>query len=268
MADVYSAITSEALETQQRLSLALEVRAGDPKQQAMFRDYLQDMEFSVKSKALDIGCGTGSITRLLADSPRIESVTGIDPCSVFIERAQAKYAEHPAMTFEVGDGKHLPYKDMSFDVIISHTVLAHVPRCEAVLNEAFRVLKPGGWFSAFDGDYATATVAVGDHDPLQTCVNAAMENLVHDRWIVRKLSPLLSNAGFEVKTIKRHDYVRITEPGYLMTLIDRGADTLQEQGCIGPELVAALKEEGRKREEQGRFYGHIAYTSAIGQKPL
>ena len=55
----------------------------------------------------------------------------------------------------------------------------------------------GGALAAFDGDYATTTVAVGDHDPLQACVDAAMAALVHDRYLVRRLGTLVRAAGWE-----------------------------------------------------------------------
>jgi ubiquinone/menaquinone biosynthesis C-methylase UbiE len=58
----------------------------------------------------------------------------------------------------------LPYGDCSFDTVIFHTTLSHVPGSEAALAEAFRVLRPGGTVAVFDGDYSTTTLAIGDHD--------------------------------------------------------------------------------------------------------
>jgi ubiquinone/menaquinone biosynthesis C-methylase UbiE len=52
---------------------------------------------------------------------------------------------------------------------------------DRALAEVFRVLRPDGWLAAFDGDYATTTVALGDHDPLQVCVDAMMASSVNDR---------------------------------------------------------------------------------------
>jgi ubiquinone/menaquinone biosynthesis C-methylase UbiE len=90
---------------------------------------------------------------------------------------------------------------------VIYTTLSHVPQPEAVMSEAFRVLRPGGWPAVLDGDYATTTVATGDNDPLQVCVHAFRENFVHDSWIIRRLPQLIQAAGFEVMPMRSHGYV-------------------------------------------------------------
>jgi hypothetical protein len=52
-----------------------------------------------------------------------------------------------------------------------------------------------------------------------------------------------------------------------MSWIDRGADTLVQNGTFGSELGEALKNEGRHRAERGGFFGYMAYASLIAQKP-
>ena len=54
-------------------------------------------------------------------------------------------------------------------------------------------------WAAFDGDYATTTVALGDHDPLQTCVEVMMANSMHDRFLVRRLPALVRASGPELR---------------------------------------------------------------------
>jgi hypothetical protein len=67
--------------------------------------------------------------------------------------------------------------------------------CRGVLAEAHRVLRPGVELAVFDGDYATATVAIRANDPLQACVEHAIATLVHDPWLVRRLTALIRSAG-------------------------------------------------------------------------
>jgi hypothetical protein len=119
----------------------------------------------------------------------------------------------------------------------------------------------------FDGDYVTLTLAVGDADPLQACADAAKEALIHDPWLVRRLPALIRACGFEPGAFRSFGYVQTTEPTYLLTIVDRGADILATTGRIGDGLAAALKSEARCRVETGRFFGHIAFASLIARKP-
>jgi hypothetical protein len=148
-----------------------------------------------------------------------------------------------------------------------HTLLCHVPGPEDVLAEAHRVLRSDDWLSVFDGDYAATSVALGDHDPLQACVTAAVANLIHDPWLARRLRSLAEGAGFVVESLRNHGYAQTSEPAYFLALIDLGIDFLAAAGRIGPQLADALKTEPRQRADAGRFYGQIAYVSLIAQRP-
>jgi hypothetical protein len=129
------------------------------------------------------------------------------------------------------------------------------------------VLQPGGLLAIFDGDYATVTVTIADHDPLQTCVDTMLANSVHDRRLVRRLPMLVRGAGFEQLQMRSHGYVESTDPGYMLTIVDRGADLLCTQGHLGAGAAAALKDEARRRLKEGRFFGHIAYAGLVARKP-
>ena len=145
--------------------------------------------------------------------------------------------------------------------------LCHVPEPELVLAEAWRVLRAGGSLAVCDGDYATVTVALGDWDPLQDCIEAVKATFLNDPWLVRRLPALLQSAGFEVVSSRSHGYLQVCEPEYMLTLVDRGADALASWGRIGPDLTAALKSEARRRAEADRFFGFIGFGSFIAHRP-
>jgi hypothetical protein len=142
-----------------------------------------------------------------------------------------------------------------------------VPGPDRALAEAFRVLRPGGWLATFDGDYATTTVALGEHDPLQACAATTMAHSVTDRTLMRRLPALVRDCGFDVVRAGSHGFVETTEGGYMLTVVDRGADLLRSSGQIGDDLAAALKAEARRRVAAGAFFGHIAYASLVARKP-
>jgi hypothetical protein len=73
--------------------------------------------------------------------------------------------------------------------------------------------------------------------------------------------------GFEITAVRSHGFVATTEGGYMLSVIDRGADIVCATGQIGDATAAALKAEARRRLQAGTFFGHIAYAGVIARKP-
>jgi ubiquinone/menaquinone biosynthesis C-methylase UbiE len=266
VADVYSTITDAEHEVQERLAHVLERRASDRQQRDMLDSYLGDIDFSNVTNVLDVGCGTGPVSRELAGRLPAGQVIGIDPSPVFLATARKLAAGFPNLSFVEGDGRLMPCVAESIDVVIFHTTLSHVPRPETALEEALRVLRPGGILAVFDGNYTTTTLANGEFDPLQACADAAMAALVHDRWLIQRLPALVRNAGFAIMKQRSLGIVETHEPDYMMTIADRGADVLEAEGRIGADLAQALKNEARRRVAAGGFFGSIAYGSLVACK--
>jgi ubiquinone/menaquinone biosynthesis C-methylase UbiE len=266
MPDVWATVTDLDVETQQRLATVLETRGADPQQQAMRRAFLASIDFPKNAEVLEVGCGTGVLTRVLANRTGIKSVIGVDPAASLIEEARKLASGLPNASFQEADGRTLPFADASFDAVIFDSTLSHVPEPERALAEAYRVMRPSGWLGAFDGDYGTTTVALTDHDPLQTCVDAMVANSVNDRRLVRRLPILVRSAGFKQMRFTSHGFAETEGGAYMLSIVDRGADILHASGNIGKETADALKAEARRRAAAGTFFGHIAYASVVARK--
>lgn len=94
-------------------------------------------------KVLDVACGTGNTA--LPEARAGADVTGVDIADNLIEQARARAAsEGLTAKFEVGDAEDLPYKDGSFDAIVTMFGAMFAPRPDVVVSEFKRVCKSGG----------------------------------------------------------------------------------------------------------------------------
>ena len=94
-----------------------------------------------------------------------------------------------------------------------------------------------------------------------------MAGLVHDRWLVRRLPAMVSAAGFGIERFDSHGYLQTSAPDYMLTLVERGADLLVDSGRIDSELAEGLKQEARRRVDDGRFFGFIAFAGLVASTP-
>jgi SAM-dependent methyltransferase len=266
MPDVYSNILEADSAIQERIAAILELRAADPQQVEFLDHYLKSLPFADKSQVLEIGCGTGAVTRALARCTFVTGVAGVDPSTILLNHARLLSQDYENVQFYQADARELPFEPESFDTVVLHTALCHIPGPEKVLEEAFRVLRHDGLLVIFDGDYASTSFAIGDNDPLEAVARAAVEVIAHDRWIVRKLPGLLRKAGFDVIGSRGYAYSAACDAEYMLTILDRGADALEASGIISEKLALALKDEGRVRAEQGNFFGLITYGKLLAKK--
>jgi ubiquinone/menaquinone biosynthesis C-methylase UbiE len=116
----------------------------------VYRDYLNtpaffDMLPEVAGlSGLDLGCGEGYNTRLLAK--RGAHMTAIDIVEVFIAHAQQAEAQEPlGIDYQVASAVDLPFADATFDFATGFMSFMDIPETDRVLAEAFRILKPGGF---------------------------------------------------------------------------------------------------------------------------
>jgi SAM-dependent methyltransferase len=106
-------------------------------------DIVRELLAGKGESVLDVGCGAGSFTWLLA--ALFKRIAGLDPKAARIDEAKAAARQKGLdIDFRVGEAERMPFPDASFDVVVFSNSLHHIPGMDAALAEAARVVKPGG----------------------------------------------------------------------------------------------------------------------------
>ena len=94
---------------------------------------------------LDLGCGDGKITALIASQIPHGKIVGLDVSESMVQFASSKFShdERSNLSFVAGDAINLPF-EQEFDVVVSFSALHWVVEQERALKEIHRVLVPGG----------------------------------------------------------------------------------------------------------------------------
>ena len=124
---------------------------ADPECRAAWRDLLADALPDPPARVADLGCGTGTLSLLLAEEGH--TVTGVDFSPAMVERARAK-AGHLA-EFHVGDAAEPPLEPAVHDVVLSRHVLWALPDPAAALTRWIGLLAPGGRLVLVEGRWHT-----------------------------------------------------------------------------------------------------------------
>ena len=106
-----------------------------------FLDFLPDV---AGLSGIDIGCGEGHNTRLVARQGA--RMAAIDVSETFVRLARAEETREPlGIDYRVADAASLPFEDTAFDFVTAFMSLMDIPSPEDAIAETFRVLEPGGF---------------------------------------------------------------------------------------------------------------------------
>lgn len=104
-------------------------------------------------RVLDVGCGTGSLSRTLLASGKAISVVGVDPVADYVLFARRRASDSRA-TFQVSAAESLPFANESFDAAIALLVLQEFDDTVSAVREMARTTRRAGTVSACLWDFA------------------------------------------------------------------------------------------------------------------
>ncbi len=148
--------------------------------------------------AVDVGSGTGTVTRLLAGlvAPGGRAV-GVEPNLRLRDIAEARATAGPGVGFVNGLAAELPFDDGSVDVLWCERVFQHLADPQAAMDEFARVLRPGGRAMLLDSDHASRVVSGLDYE-VEAKLAAAFMGQIPNPRAARLIPQQAISAGFTV----------------------------------------------------------------------
>jgi 2-polyprenyl-6-hydroxyphenyl methylase/3-demethylubiquinone-9 3-methyltransferase len=223
----------------------------------------QRSELGLTTTALDVtdvGCGAG--TQTMAWARNGHRARGVDISAPLIEIARKRAAEAslPA-EFHVGSASKLPFENGSSDVVLASELLEHLTDWEASLNEALRVLRPGGviYFSTtnrlcpIQQEFTLPLYSWYPASAKKYCERLAVTT--HRHWVQYATFPAVHWFTF----YQFRDYLDARG----VSTRDR-FDIMETKGSmLRSAVVAAVR-----RSKSLRFLGHVLtpYTVVVGYK--
>jgi ubiquinone/menaquinone biosynthesis C-methylase UbiE len=253
------------------LAARLERRASAEDEVAARETYLTLLAISAGERVLDVGCGSGAVTRDIARRVGERGLAvGLDPSSELLAVARG-LAERAGLgdrvEFREGDARRLPFPDGSFDVVVCATVLSHVPEGEAAIPELARVLRPGGRLGVFDFDADMTIFTHPDRALTRRIVAAASDATAVDGWLGRRLPFLFGRAG--VADVRVRGFFPLeTEPGsFYASMAHRCAEVAVKVGIITESERRAWLEAFHEQEARGLIVAGRLHIFVWGRKP-
>jgi trans-aconitate 2-methyltransferase len=167
-----------------------------------FFDLLHLVRPKPAMKVVDLGCGTGELTRKLHERLAARSTLGVDSSTSMLQRATAFTGG--GLTFHQSEIESFAWGD-GYDLVFSHAALQWVPDNTAVLTQIARVLAPGGQIAVqvpANDDHPSHTVAaeIAGEEPFCSALRGYRREshiLTPDRY-----ATLLDELGFAPQQVR------------------------------------------------------------------
>lgn len=248
----------------------LETRGRQPRFAAMLHEYLDAMRIAAAARVLDLGCGSGVVSRAIAQRAGFAGqVLGID-ISPYLVAAAERFTRDEGLggtaQFRCGDSRSLGLAGAAFDALVAHTLVSHVDDPAAVLREIARVVRPGGKVGIFDGDYASMTFGSDDPQQGRTDDEAIAGAIVTQPRIMRQMPQLLRQAGLRLERSFAWLIADIGTADYFAPTLQSFLKLLPKAGAMSEPGARAFVDAMMRRSEQGVFFGACNFYAYVATR--
>lgn len=160
---------------------------------------IEKLNIRAGNQILDLGCGIGWATRILAQKgPGVQAI-GIDASPAMIKRAEELSPLTIRARYEVGQFENIDFNDGKFDLVFSMEALYYAPDLDKALSEIHRVLKPGGQAQIVMDNYVGRPTTEGWAE----AVGLQMHHLSAEDWIANFEKAGFTNSRSELVVDRR-----------------------------------------------------------------
>jgi SAM-dependent methyltransferase len=253
------------------LASRLELRAKSPAEVEARQAYLDLLGVQAGECVLDVGCGSGAVTRDIARRVGPAGrVVGVDPSPQFLVVARELAEEAglgSGLEFREGSALHLPFPPGSFDVAVAVTVLVHTPGGGSAVAEMARVVRPGGRVGVFDLDTDMTTVTHPDRALTRRIVAAASDSSAVDGWLSRRLPALFARAGLEDVRVRGFFPLETDPLGFYASMLERASEIALTAGAITEDERRGWLEALHAEQARGPVIAGRLHIFTWGRKP-